>query len=52
MGGRCRYSLPVRILIWLIVEVGMVGADIQETVGSAIAISLLSNATIPLWAGG
>jgi NRAMP (natural resistance-associated macrophage protein)-like metal ion transporter len=32
-------------------EVAIIGSDIQEVIGSAIAISLLSNGSIPLWAG-
>uniref|UniRef100_M8C9A8 Metal transporter Nramp2 n=1 Tax=Aegilops tauschii TaxID=37682 RepID=M8C9A8_AEGTA len=32
-------------------EVAMVGADIQEVIGSAIAIKILSNGYLPLWAG-
>jgi natural resistance-associated macrophage protein len=32
-------------------EVAMVGADIQEVIGSAIAIKILSRGYLPLWAG-
>lgn len=32
-------------------EIAIIGSDIQEVIGSAIAILLLSNGTIPLWAG-
>ena len=32
-------------------EIAIIGADIQEVIGSAIAIALLSNNVIPLWAG-
>jgi natural resistance-associated macrophage protein len=32
-------------------EVAMVGADIQEVIGSSIAIKILSNGYLPLWAG-
>jgi natural resistance-associated macrophage protein len=45
------YPRPARIALWLLLEVALVGADIQETIGSAIAIALLSGGAIPLWAG-
>lgn len=32
-------------------EVAIIGSDIQEVIGSAIAILLLSRGLIPLWAG-
>nr|KAG5693454.1 hypothetical protein BaRGS_022341 [Batillaria attramentaria] len=32
-------------------EIAIIGSDIQEVIGSAIAISLLSSHKIPLWAG-
>jgi natural resistance-associated macrophage protein len=31
--------------------VAIIGSDIQEVVGSAIAMSLLSGGRVPLWAG-
>ena len=37
--------------MWLCMEIAIIGADIQEVIGSAIAIALLSNNVIPLWAG-
>lgn len=38
-------------MIWLMVEVAIIGSAIQEVVGSAIAIQLFSGGRIPLWAG-
>ena len=32
-------------------EIAIIGSDIQEVIGSAIAILLLSRGIIPLWAG-
>ncbi|KAJ1399122.1 START-like domain superfamily [Sesbania bispinosa] len=32
-------------------EVALIGSDIQEVIGSAIAIRILSNGLVPLWAG-
>ncbi|KAK7093057.1 metal transporter nramp1 homolog [Littorina saxatilis] len=48
---RQEYSTVPRICLWIMTEIAIIGSDIQEVVGSAIAISLLSNHTIPLWAG-
>lgn len=45
------YSRPVRILLWLSIELAIIGSDMQEVIGTAIAFSLLSNGKIPLWAG-
>ncbi|CAL5187834.1 unnamed protein product [Lathyrus oleraceus] len=49
----CREEYPTwaRIVLWLMTEVALIGSDIQEVIGSAIAIRILSNATVPLWAG-
>lgn len=48
---RARYSPPVRIVLWLMAELAIVGSDIQEVIGTALALSLLSRGHIPLWAG-
>jgi natural resistance-associated macrophage protein len=37
--------------LWFMAEVALIGADIQEVIGSAIAIQILSNGFLPLWAG-
>uniref|UniRef100_A0A0D6R2T7 Metal transporter n=1 Tax=Araucaria cunninghamii TaxID=56994 RepID=A0A0D6R2T7_ARACU len=49
----CReeYPLWARLVLWLMAEVALIGADIQEVIGSAIAIKILSNGYVPLWAG-
>eukprot|EP01103_Thecamoeba_quadrilineata_P014550 TRINITY_DN4363_c0_g1_i1.p1 TRINITY_DN4363_c0_g1~~TRINITY_DN4363_c0_g1_i1.p1 ORF type:complete len:349 (-),score=45.22 TRINITY_DN4363_c0_g1_i1:247-1293(-) len=49
----CRMCYPRwgSILLWLMTEIAIIGSDIQEVVGSAIAMNLLSNGHIPLWAG-
>lgn len=53
LAQQCRIVYPTvpRIALWLMSEVAIIGADIQEVIGSAIAINLLSGATIPLWGG-
>jgi len=48
---RAVYPAAPRVLLWLMTEVAIIGSDIQEVIGSAIAIQLLSNGAIPLWAG-
>uniref|UniRef100_A0A2K5WCW3 Solute carrier family 11 member 2 n=1 Tax=Macaca fascicularis TaxID=9541 RepID=A0A2K5WCW3_MACFA len=40
-----------RIILWLMVELAIIGSDMQEVIGSAIAINLLSVGRIPLWGG-
>ncbi|KAL1123300.1 hypothetical protein AAG570_002386 [Ranatra chinensis] len=40
-----------RTFLWLMMEVAIIGSDMQEVIGTAIAIFLLSNRTIPLWKG-
>nr|WNH25161.1 natural resistance-associated macrophage protein 3 [Fagopyrum tataricum] len=49
----CRVEYPnwARILLWLMAELALIGADIQEVIGSAIAIKILSNGIFPLWSG-
>lgn len=38
-----QYRKFPRILLWLMVEVAIIGSDMQEVIGTAIAIFLLSN---------
>ncbi|XP_052204676.1 metal transporter Nramp3-like [Diospyros lotus] len=49
----CREEYPrwARLLLWSMAELALIGSDIQEVIGSAIAITILSNGHIPLWAG-
>ncbi|XLS92412.1 hypothetical protein HN51_068420, partial [Arachis hypogaea] len=49
----CREEYPpwARIVLWLMTELALIGSDIQEVIGSAIAIRILSNGFVPLWAG-
>ncbi|KAG5211957.1 hypothetical protein JEQ12_014386 [Ovis aries] len=46
-----QYPRVPRILLWLMVELAIIGVDMQEVIGSAIAINLLSAGRIPLWGG-
>ncbi|KAG6406889.1 hypothetical protein SASPL_134503 [Salvia splendens] len=49
----CRDEYPdwARIMLWFMAEVALIGADIQEVIGSAIAIQILSRGFLPLWTG-
>ena len=46
----CYPKVP-RLMLWVMVELAIIGSDIQEVIGTAIAIYLLSQKAIPLWAG-
>jgi len=46
-----QYPTGPRIALWLCTEVAIIGSDMQEVIGTAIALYLLSNKTIPLWGG-
>jgi natural resistance-associated macrophage protein len=41
----------LRYGLWIMAEIAIIGSDIQEVIGSAIALLLLSHGAIPLWAG-
>ncbi|XP_012275120.1 protein Malvolio isoform X2 [Orussus abietinus] len=46
-----QYKKVPRLILWVMIEVAIIGSDMQEVIGTAIAISLLSNKLIPLWGG-
>nr|AKQ44372.1 natural resistance-associated macrophage protein 4h [Sedum alfredii] len=48
----CREEYPnwARYVLWVMAELALIGADIQEVIGSAIAVKILSNGYLPLWA--
>uniref|UniRef100_A0A8C6XR42 Solute carrier family 11 member 2 n=1 Tax=Naja naja TaxID=35670 RepID=A0A8C6XR42_NAJNA len=46
-----QYPKVPRLILWLMVELAIIGSDMQEVIGSAIAINLLSVGKIPLWGG-
>lgn len=48
---KTRFSLFPRIILWIMTELAIIGSDIQQVVGSAVAIHALSNQVIPLWVG-
>lgn len=38
----CHHLQVPRILLWLMVELAIIGSDMQEVIGCAIALNLLS----------
>ncbi|PSN43944.1 Protein Malvolio [Blattella germanica] len=46
-----QYRKIPRLILWIMVEVAIIGSDMQEVIGTAIALYLLSNKAIPLWGG-
>lgn len=48
---REQFSPVLRYALWIMAEIAIIGSDIQEVIGSAIALLLLSQGAIPLWGG-
>jgi len=48
---RQQYSKSVRIILWIMIELCIIGQDIQQVIGAGIALLLLSGGALPLWAG-
>ncbi|XP_056130028.1 natural resistance-associated macrophage protein 2-like isoform X2 [Lampris incognitus] len=46
-----QYHTVPRIILWLMMELAIIGSDMQEVIGCAIAFNLLSSGRIPLWGG-
>ncbi|XP_053704917.1 natural resistance-associated macrophage protein 2-like [Synchiropus splendidus] len=46
-----QYRTVPRVVLWIMVELAIIGSDMQEVIGCAIAFSLLSSGRIPLWGG-
>ncbi len=44
---RQEFSKPVTILLWLMTELAIIGSDIQEVLGSAVAMKVLFG--LPIW---
>ncbi|XP_048455247.1 natural resistance-associated macrophage protein 2-like [Rhincodon typus] len=45
------YPKYPRCILWAMIEIAIIGSDMQEVIGTAIAINLLSNQRIPVWGG-
>ena len=48
---RDEYPAWLALVIYLMMEIAVIGADIQEVVGSGIAFNLLTGGWLPVWAG-
>lgn len=46
---RARYPKTLSRVLWIMTELAIIGADVQEVVGTAIALQVLLG--IPMWAG-
>ncbi|XP_004537319.1 protein Malvolio isoform X4 [Ceratitis capitata] len=46
-----QYRRFPRVILWIMIEIAIIGSDMQEVIGTAIAIYLLSNKIVPLWGG-
>ncbi|XP_046844210.1 natural resistance-associated macrophage protein 2-like isoform X2 [Xenia sp. Carnegie-2017] len=46
-----KYPRIPRIILWIMVEIAIIGSDMQEVIGTSIAFYLLSNGKIPLYGG-
>lgn len=53
LAEHCREEYPrwASLTLWVMAELALIGADIQEVIGSAIAIKILSTGIVPLWGG-
>jgi len=49
----CHDNFPrvPNFLLWVMVEIAVIGSDMQEVIGTAIALYLLTNKGLPIWAG-
>lgn len=48
---RTYYPRWVNYVVYIMMEIAVIGADIQEVVGSGVAIKLLTNGYVPIWVG-
>ena len=46
-----RYHKMPRLLLWIMTEIAIIGSDMQEVIGTALALYMLTNRWLPLWAG-
>ncbi|KZC11797.1 Protein Malvolio, partial [Dufourea novaeangliae] len=46
-----QYKKVPRLILWVMMEIAIIGSDMQEVIGTAIALSLLTNKAIPIWGG-
>ncbi|XP_027197899.2 protein Malvolio-like isoform X1 [Dermatophagoides pteronyssinus] len=46
-----RYPKFPRLLLWIMTEIAIIGSDMQEVIGTALALYMLTNRWLPLWVG-
>lgn len=46
---RQQYSKPMTYILWIMTEIAIIGSDIQEVIGTAIAFKILFG--FPIWLG-
>lgn len=46
-----RYAKWPRLFLWIMTEIAIIGSDMQEVIGTALAIYMLTNRFVPLWVG-
>ncbi|XP_076257520.1 protein Malvolio-like [Rhynchophorus ferrugineus] len=46
-----QYKKVPRLILWIMIEIAVIGSDMQEVIGTSIAIYMLSNKVIPIWGG-
>ena len=53
LAEHCRETFPasVHFVLWLMVEIAIIAADIQEVLGSATALNILTREWLPIWSG-
>lgn len=49
--ARENYPIFPRMVLWVLVELGVIACDMIEVIGGAVALNTLSNGAVPLWAG-
>lgn len=40
-----------RLALWILSEIAIIGSDMQEVIGTAVALYILTNGHLPLWGG-
>ncbi|XP_043667661.1 protein Malvolio isoform X1 [Vespula pensylvanica] len=46
-----QYKKVPRLVLWIMIEIAIIGSDMQEVIGTAIALYLLTSGGLPLWGG-
>ncbi|XP_014224947.1 protein Malvolio-like isoform X1 [Trichogramma pretiosum] len=46
-----QYKKLPRFLLWIMTEIAIIGSDMQEVIGTAIALFLLTGGRLPIWGG-